>query len=55
MQIQLLNIVCTLYPSDVVIAVVILGIGVISLPLAIILFYTMKKKDFVDKGGEQLA
>ena len=55
MQIQLLTIVCTLYPSDVALAVVILGTGVISLPLTIVLCCIMKIKNFVEKGGEQLA
>ena len=42
-------------PSDVAPAVVILGIGAISLPLTIILCFITKKKDFVEKGGEHLA
>ena len=55
-QIQLLTIVCTLYPSDVALAVVILGTSVISLPptiiLCCILYCVMKIWNIVVKGGE---
>ena len=54
-QVLLITIVCTLYPSDVALAVVILGTGVISLPLTIVLCCIMKLKNFVKKGGEHLT